>query len=324
VLAAGAIASPMLLQLSGVGPPELLSELGVDVVHALPGVGANLQDHLEVYQSYEVLGPHSLAPHLSLVGKGTLGAHWLCTKEGLGATNHFEVGGFVRSRAGVKAPDVQLHFLPIGMSYDGVTLAPSKTGHSMQCHVGYNKSPSRGHVRPAGPLGDAPVLPIAKFNYMSTEEDWQGMRAAVRITRELLAQPAFKALCGEEISPGAQAQTDAELDEYLIEHLESAYHPCGTCKLGPAEDPTAVVAASGAVHGVRGLRVADSSIFPEIPNGNLNAPTIMTAEKMADHILGRGMLQPDVAQADATWVDPEWRTRQREREPLVKTWDCVF
>merc|ERR1712086_14208 len=326
VLSAGSIASPMLLQQSGVGPPELLAELGLPLVHALPGVGGNLMDHLEVYQSYEVKQDVSLAPHLSLVGKGSLGAHWLCTKQGLGATNHFETGGFVRSRAGVESPDVQIHFLPIGMSYDGVTLADSKTGHSMQMHVGYNKSPSRGTVRPAGPLTQdtTPVMPIAKFNYMSTDEDWRGMRTAVRISREIVAQPAFADLCGDEISPGAQAQTDAELDKFLIEHLESAYHPCGTCKLGPSSDPTAVVGADGAVHGIQGLRVVDASVFPEIPNGNLNSPTIMTAEKMADHILGKGMLQPDVAQANATWVDPEWKTRQREREPLVKTWDGVF
>jgi choline dehydrogenase len=237
ILSAGAIGSPLLLQLSGVGPPELLNDLGIDVVHASPGVGSNLMDHLEVYQSYEVLKPVSLAPHLSLVGKGTLGARWIVTKKGLGSTNHFETGGFVRSRAGVEAPDVQLHFLPIGMSYDGVTLAESKTGHSMQFHVGYNKSPSRGHVKALSPLplGGAPpqpVLPSVRFNYMSTEEDWRGMRAAIRLTREIVAQPAFKGLAGDEISPGGQAQTDAELDEYLIEHLESAYHPCGTCKMG--------------------------------------------------------------------------------------------
>ncbi|EOD06447.1 choline dehydrogenase [Emiliania huxleyi CCMP1516] len=339
VLCAGSIASPMLLQLSGVGPPKLLSELGVGV------------DHMEVYQSYEVLKPVSLASHLSLAGKGSLGAHWLVTKEGLGATNHFEVGGFVRSRPGVEAPDIQLHFLPIGMSYDGVTLAPSSTGHSMQAHVGYNKSPSRGYkkkntyycIQLALERTRSPVKPIARFNYMSTDEDWRGFRAAIRITREIMAQPAFDGLCGDEIQPGYAAQTDAEaspprawspprgprgggreIDEFLIEHLESAYHPCGTCKMGPASDPTAVVGADGAVHGVRKLRVVDASLFPVIPNGNLNSPTIMTAEKMADHILGQGMLPPDTAQAAKTWVDPEWRSRQRERAPKVKTWDGVF
>lgn len=326
IVSAGSIASPMLLQLSGLGPKQLLEELGVEVVKEMPGVGANLQDHLEVYQSFEVLKPVSLAPHLSLVAKGSLGAYWMITKKGLGATNHFETGGFVRSRPGVEAPDIQLHFLPIGMSYDGVTLAASSTGHSMQLHVGYNKSPSRGHVRATAPLTDdrAPILPSVRFNYMSTEEDWKGFRTAIRISREIMAQPAFEGLCGPEISPGAQMQTDAEIDEFLIEHLESAYHPCGTCKMGPESDPSAVVGADGAVHGVQGLRVVDASVFPVIPNGNLNSPTIMTAEKMADHILGKGMLPPDVAQAQATWTDPEYMTRQREKAPLVKTWDGVF
>jgi choline dehydrogenase len=202
ILSAGAIASPMLLQLSGVGPPELLEDLGIPVVKAMPGVGANLQDHLEVYQSYEVKKPVSLVPHVSLVGKGTLGAYWLCTKKGLGATNHFEAGGFVRSRAGVEHPDIQLHFLPIGMSYDGVTLAKSSTGHSMQLHVGYNRSPSRGHVKATSALTEdlTPIVPSVRFNYMSTEEDWKGFRTAVRITREIMAQPAMKELCGPEIS----------------------------------------------------------------------------------------------------------------------------
>jgi choline dehydrogenase len=326
ILSAGAIASPMLLQLSGVGPPELLEDLGIPLVRSMPGVGANLQDHLEVYQSYEVLKPVSLVPHVSLVGKGTLGAYWLCTKKGLGATNHFEAGGFVRSRAGVEHPDIQLHFLPIGMSYDGVTLAKSSTGHSMQLHVGYNRSPSRGHVKATSALTEdlTPIVPTVRFNYMSTEEDWKGFRTAVRITREIMAQPAMKELCGPEISPGAQAQTDAEIDEFLIEHLESAYHPSGTCKMGPSSDPTAVVGADGKVHGIQGLRVVDASVFPTIPNGNLNSPTIMTAEKMADHILGKGMLPPDVEQAKATWIASEWETKQRENEPLVKAWDGVF
>ena len=326
LVAAGAIASPQLLQCSGVGPPELLTRLGVGVVAARAGVGANLQDHLEVYHQFEVVQPVSLQPRLGLLSKGAIGARWLLRGDGLGATNHFEAGGFVRSRAGVEWPDVQLHFLPVALSYDGTTVAPTATGHSLQMHVGYNRSPSRGTVHATGAAaaaGGAPPPPRVRFNYMATDEDWRGFRAAVRIAREIVAQPAFDGLIGPEVTPGAAAQTDAQLDEFLVEHLESAYHPCGTCRMGAAADADAVVDGAGRVHGVDGLRVVDASIFPTVPNGNLNAPTIMAAEKVADHILGRA-LPPDHAAAAATWVDPEWRTRQRERPPMRRVWDGQF
>ena len=331
IVAAGAIASPQLLQLSGVGPPKLLGELGVPLVVPLAGVGANLQDHLEVYHQFEVAQPVSLQPHLNLVRKGAIGARWLLSGDGLGATNHFEAGGFVRSRPGVAWPDVQLHFLPVALSYDGMTVAPTSTGHSLQMHVGYNRSPSRGHVHASAPLPPpssggraAPAAPPrVRFNYMAHEEDWRGFRAAVRIAREIVAQPCFDGLIGDEITPGKRAITDADLDAYLVEHLESAYHPCGTCKMGSAADGRAVVDGACRVHGVDGLRVVDASIFPTVPNGNLNAPTIMAAEKAADLILGTP-LPPDAAAASATWIDPEWRTRQREREPMRATWDRRF
>jgi choline dehydrogenase len=293
-------------------------------------------DHLEVYHQFEVSKPVSLQPHLNLLAKGLIGAEWLVAGSGLGATNHFEAGGFMRSRAGVEWPDVQIHFLPVALSYDGTTVAETRTGHSLQMHVGYNRSPSRGFVRASAPLppvacngaGDLatappPPPPVVRFNYMSDEEDWRGFRAAVRIAREIVAQPAFDGLIGPEVTPGAAAHTDAELDQFLVEHLESAYHPCGTCRMGAARDKMAVVDGGGRVHGVDGLRVVDASVFPTIPNGNLNAPTIMLAEKMADHILGRA-LPPDHAQAAATWIDPEWRTRQRERPPVRKQWDGEF
>ena len=234
----------------------------------------------------------------------------------------------VRSRADVEWPDIQLHFLPVALSYDGTTVAPTKTGHSLQMHVGFNRSPSRGYVRVTEPLpppsADGRTAPPAaaprvRFNYMSREEDWVGFRAAVRIAREIVSQPVFEGIIGPEVTPGAQAQSDAELDEYLREHLESAYHPCGTCRMGRKDDPLAVVDGAGRVHGVDGLRVVDASVFPTIPNGNLNAPTIMTAEKMADHILRRA-LPADHAQAEATWIDPQWRDRQREAPPLRQTW----
>lgn len=328
---AGAIASPQLLQQSGVGPPDLLTRLGVPIVAARRGVGHNLMDHLEVYHQYEVSQPVSLQPHLSLLRKGAIGARWLLCGDGLGATNHFEAGGFVRSRAGVEWPDVQLHFLPVAVSYDGESVAPTSTGHSLQMHVGFNRSPSRGHVHASAQLAaraGAPPPPRVRFNYMSTEEDWRGFRAALRIAREIAAQPALSTLIGPELSPGAKAQSDAEIDEYLLAHLESAYHPCGTCRMGSAADGDAVVDGAGRVFGTHSLRVCDASVFPTLPNGNLNAPTIMTAEKMADHIGGiRGVddaLPPDRAAAAATWIDPGWRTRQREGEPLRRTWDGEF
>jgi len=338
ILAAGSIASPHLLQVSGVGPSELLSDLGVPIVAAREGVGANLQDHLEVYHSFEVVKPisvqphfeqfaASLQPHLWLWRKALIGAQWLLYRDGLGATNHFEAGGFVRSRAGVEWPDVQLHFLPVALSYDGVSVAKTTTGHSLQMHVGYNKSPSRGSVAASSSVPDddtgLPAPPVVRFNYMSTEEDWHGFRAALRIAREIVSQPVFDGIIGPEIAPGAAAQTDEQLDAFLKEHLESAYHPCGTCKMGSASDPTAVVDTAGRVFGVSGLRVVDASIFPEIPNGNLNAPTVMTAEKMTDAILGT-KLPPDVSGAAATWIDPEWKSRQRERPPMRQTWDGQF
>ena len=161
------------------------------------------------------------------------------------------------------------------------------------------------------------------FNYMAEEDDWRGFRAALRIAREIVAQPAFDGLIGPEVTPGAHAASDAALDAYLVEHLESAYHPCGTCRMGAPADPLSVVDGAGRVVGVRRLRVIDASIFPTIPNGNLNAPTIMAAEKLADHVLGAA-LPPDHAAADATWVDPEWRTRQRERPPVRRMWDGVY
>ena len=268
----------------------------------------------------------SLQTHLDPMSKGVIGARWLLRGDGLGATNHFEAGGFVRSRAGVEWPDVQFHFLPVALSYDGTTVAETSTGHSLQMHVGYNRSPSRGYVHAtssAHKSGGAPPPPTVRFNYMSQEEDWRGFRAAIRIAREVAAQPAFDGLIGPEVSPGAKAESDSELDEYLVEHLESAYHPCGTCKMGGKEDQGAVVDSEGRVYGVEGLRVVDASIFPTIPNGNLNGPTIMTAEKMADHILGRS-LAADVKGAASTWVDPEWKVRQRERAPARKVWDGVF
>ena len=305
---------------------ELLARLGVGVVAARAGVGANLQDHLEVYHQFEVAQPVSLQPRLGLLSKGAIGARWLLRGDGLGATNHFEAGGFVRSRAGVEWPDVQLHFLPVALSYDGTTVAPTATGHSLPMHVGYNRSPSRGTVHATGAAAAAGERAAAAARASTTcRRTRTGAASARRCASRARSSrsPPSTASSAPEVTPGARAQTDAQLDEFLVEHLESAYHPCGTCRMGAAADADAVVDGAGRVHGVDGLRVVDASIFPTVPNGNLNAPTIMAAEKVADHILGRA-LPPDHAAAAATWVDPEWRTRQRERPPMRRVWDGQF
>ncbi|EAR49740.1 choline dehydrogenase [Oceanicola granulosus HTCC2516] len=302
ILAASSINSPKLLMLSGIGPGAHLREHGIEVVADRPGVGRNLQDHLELYIQQAAIKPVSLYRYWNLIGKGVIGAQWLFTRTGLGASNQFESAGFIRSRAGVEYPDIQFHFLPIAVRYDGKVAAE---GHGFQAHVGPMRSVSRGEVtlRSADP-NDAPRI---LFNYMSHESDWEDFRTCIRLTREIFAQPAFDEFRGREIQPGADAQSDEALDAFIREHAESAYHPCGTCRMGAADDPTAVVDPECRVIGVEGLRVADSSIFPRITNGNLNAPSIMTGEKAADHILGRRLPASNVE----PWVHPEWRTAQR-------------
>jgi len=300
-----------------------LSELGVDCMVESKGVGQNLQDHLEVYFQHECTDKApSLKPYLSLIQKALIGIRWILFRDGLGATNHFEAAAFIRTKAGVEYPDIQYHFLPVAVSYDGVTTAPTKTGHSFQLHLGHNRSMSRGEIKAVST--DMAIAPKLRFNYMSRDEDWEDWRTALRLTREIIDQPCFDGVRGDEIAPGVAAQTDEELDEYLKEHLESAYHPCGTCKMGAEDDPMAVVGPDGAVYGTDGLRVVDASIFPSITNGNLNAPTIMTAEKMADAILGLPPLPPsDVPAANNAprgWVDPSWRENQREYAPMVPTY----
>jgi choline dehydrogenase len=224
-------------------------------------------------------------------------------KSGLGATNHFETCGFIRSRAGVRIPDIQYHFLPLAVSYDGRSLA---TRHGFQAHVGPMRSKSRGWVRLAS--AEARDKPRIRFNYMSAPEDWEEMRACVRLTREIFAQKAFDPYRGEELSPGAAVTSDAAIDAFIRERVESAYHPSCSCRMGRADDRLAVVDPEARVIGVEGLRVVDSSIMPSITTGNLNAPTIMIGEKAADHILGRPLLPRSNA---GYWVAPEWETRQR-------------
>jgi choline dehydrogenase len=303
IIAASSINSPRLLQLSGIGDASQLKTVGVEPLHHLPGVGENLHDHLEVYFQYECLLPVSLYPKLGLFAKGLIGAEWLIWKSGLGATNHFESCGFIRSRAGIEYPDIQYHFLPIAIRYDGRSAAPT---HSFQVHVGPMRSKSRGYVRLRSPDPFEP--PVIRFNYMSHPDDWEEFRACVRLTREIFEQPAFAEYKGREIQPGDRAVTNEDIDAFIRDHAESAYHPCGTCRMGAADDPLAVVDSECRVIGIENLRVADSSIMPRVTNGNLNGPTIMIGEKAADHILGRDLLPPSNLEP---WINPNWRSSQR-------------
>jgi choline dehydrogenase len=285
LLCGGAIASPAILQRSGVGPAPLLRSLDIPVVADLPGVGANLQDHLEVYVQYACTKPVSLYPALRLWNRLVIGAEWLWRGTGLGASNLFEAGGFIRSNGNVEWPNLQFHFLALAMSYDGTNAVNT---HGFQTHVGPMRSPSRGRivVRSRAP-GEPPSI---LFNYMSAEQDWREFRGGIRITRDIVGQKALDPYRGREISPGADIQSDAELDDFVRKRAETAFHPCGSCRMG--SDEMAVVDGQGLVHGLNGLRVIDASIMPQIITGNLNAPTIMMAEKLADIIRGRPPLPP--------------------------------
>lgn len=302
ILSASAINSPKLLMLSGIGDGRALADNGIDVVADRPGVGRNLQDHLELYVQMASSQPITLFRYWNLLGKAYVGARWLLFGDGPGASNQFESAAFIRSRAGVRYPDIQYHFLPIAVRYDGKVAAE---GHGFQAHVGPMRSPSRGTVTLRS--GDPAAAPSIRFNYMSTEQDWQDFRTCIRLTREIFAQDAFKPFVRHEIQPGAAVQSDDELDGFIRDHVESAYHPCGTCRMGRRDDPNAVVDPTGAVIGVARLRVADSSIFPRITNGNLNAPSIMVGEKIADEVLGRHLPRENAQ----PWIHPAWETRQR-------------
>ncbi|SFO74394.1 choline dehydrogenase [Ectopseudomonas composti] len=288
LLCAGAIASPQILQRSGVGPAALLNELDVPLVHALPGVGQNLQDHLEMYLQYACTQPVSLYPALKLLNQPGIGAQWLFAGNGIGASNQFEAGGFIRTRQEFAWPNIQFHFLPVAINYNG---SNAVNEHGFQAHVGSMRSPSRGRIQIKSK--DPRQHPSILFNYMSHEQDWQEFRDGIRLTREIMAQPALDPYRGREISPGAHVQSDAELDAFIREHAETAFHPSCSCKMG--EDDMAVVDAQGRVHGLQGLRVVDASIMPEIITGNLNATTIMMAEKIADRIRGRQPLPRSTA-----------------------------
>ena len=303
ILAASSINTPKLLMLSGIGAAAHLAAHGVTVAADRPGVGANLQDHLEIYMQFASKQPITLYKYWNLWGKAVIGAQWLFTGKGLGASNQFESCAFIRSAPGVDYPDIQYHFLPIAVRYDGKA---SAEGHGFQAHVGPMRSKSRGAVTLRS--GDARDAPVIRFNYMSHPDDWEEFRRAVRLTREIFAQPAFAPYVKHEIQPGPAHQTDAGIDAFIRAHAESAYHPCGTARMGRRDDPMAVVDPACRVIGVDGLRVADSSIFPRVTNGNLNAPSIMVGEKAADHVLGKPMLAPANAEP---WMNPDWQAAQR-------------
>jgi choline dehydrogenase len=303
IVSAGSINSPKLLKLSGIGPAAELRKHGIAVLSDLPGVGENLQDHLEFYFQVACTQPITLYSSMGLFARAMIGARWLLTKDGLGATNHFETGGFIRSRAGVPYPDIQFHFLPLAVTYDGSSLARE---HGFQAHVGPMRSKSRGFVRLAS--ADARDKPRILFNYLRHADDLVEMRACVRLTREIFAQAAFDPYRGREMQPGEHIVTDEQIDSFVRSKVESAYHPSCSCRMGRRGDPMAVVDPEARVMGVERLRVVDSSIMPSITTGNLNAPTIMLAEKCADHILGKPLLAPAEA---GFYMAPDWRSAQR-------------
>ena len=304
ILSASSFNSPKLLMLSGIGPADHLKEHGIEVVHDLPGVGQNLQDHLEVWVQQECTQKITLNSWLGPLAKAWIGANWLFLKRGLGTSNQFESNGYIRSRAGMKYPDIQFHFLAGAIAYDG---SSAFKGHGFQVHLGANKPKSRGWVKLKSADPEAP--PEIVFNYFAEEEDKEAFRAGLRWTREIFAQPALDEYRGKEVSPGPDVQTDEQIDQWLAETAETAYHPAGSCRMGT--DAMAVVDPECRVHGVRNLRVVDSSIMPTVTNGNLNAPTIMIGEKAADHILGRTPLRSDAP----SFAPDDWQTSQRVSAP---------
>jgi len=281
----GAINSPSLLQLSGIGNAAELQAVGVDVVQDLPGVGENLQDHLELYVQYACKQPVSMYPALKWYNQPKIGYDWLFHRKGAAATNHFEAGGFIRGNDRVTYPNLQFHFLPIAIRYDGS--APAQ-GHGFQLHVGPMNTDVRGHVKITSP--DATVYPEIFFNYLSTEQERREWIEAIKCSRKIIGQAAFDDLRGTELAPGPEVQGDEEILDFVAREGESAYHPSCTCKMG--YDNMAVVDAELRVHGVENLRVVDASVFPAITNGNIYAPVVMVAEKAADLILGNSPEPP--------------------------------
>ncbi|OWJ67625.1 choline dehydrogenase [Inquilinus limosus] len=301
ILCGGAINSPQLLMLSGVGPADHLRRHGIAVTHDLPGVGRNLQDHLELYIQYECKQPITLYSVENPLFKAKVGVEWFMFRSGLCTSAHLEAGGFIRSRAGIRHPDIQYHFLPSVVNDHG-----RKPGdrHAFQAHAGTMRATSRGWVELRS--ADPRAKPILQPNYLTTEDDRADMRACVRLTREIFAQAGFDPYRGAEMAPGVAVRTDDEIDAFIRAKADSAYHPSCTCKMGV--DEMAVVDPETRVRGLEGLRVVDASVMPSIVSGNLNAPTIMIGEKAADIILGRTPLPPSNA---PVYEAPDWRTAQR-------------
>ena len=304
ILSAGSIGSPSILQRSGIGPAQVLRAANVPVRVDAPGVGANLQDHLEVYFQYQCTQPITLNRELSWWRKGLIGARWVLTKKGLGASNHFESCGFIRSRAGLKWPNIQYHFLPGAMRYDG---RAAFAGDGFQVHVGPNKPKSRGRVviRSDNPFDPPSIL----FNYLQHEQDVRDWRDCIRLTREVLQQESLAPFRGDEIQPGFDVDSDDTIDHWVRNNVESAYHPSCTAKMGADDDAMAVLDSDCRVRKVEGLRVVDSSIFPTITNGNLNAPSMMVAERAADIIRGKRLLSENAP----VWEPDNWQELQRSR-----------
>src|SRR5438067_1154626 len=282
ILCGGAINSPQILQLSGVGNARELEALGVDVVHDLPGVGEHLQDHLDVYVQYACTQPVSVQPALKKWKRPYIGARWLFFRSGPGASNHFEAGGFVRSNAEVRYPNLMFHFLPLAIRYDGSAPAAA---HGYQVHVGPMYSDARGSVKIVS--ADPRTKPALRFNYLSTAQDRREWVEAIRVARSILDQPAFDAYNGGETSPGPSVQTDDEVLDWVARDAETALHPSCTCAMGSVVDPSTM-----RIYGLDGLRVVDASVFPFVPNGNIYAPVMMVAEKAADLIKGDTPLAP--------------------------------
>lgn len=308
IVCAGPINSPKLLMLSGIGPAAHLREHGIEVVHDLPGVGENLHDHLEIWMQQECIQPITLNGVLGPLSKAWIGLRWLLFKDGLGASNHLEANGHIRSRPGIPYPDIQYHLLGGAIAYDG---SSSFKGDGFQAHIIQGKPKSRGRLTLHST--NPKEAPRMQFNYLAEAYDRQVFRDGIRLTREIFAQPALDPYRGSEILPGPDVQTDDEMDEFVSQNAVTAYHPCGTCKMGT--DPMAVVDPETRVHGIDGLHVIDSSIMPFVPNGNLNAPTIMIGEKGADHVLGEGMLPASNARY---YRAPNWEQSQRPDSPQVR------
>ncbi len=287
VLCGGAINSPQLLQLSGVGNADELGALGIDVVHDLPGVGEHLQDHLEVYIQYACKQPVSVAPYMKWRWRPWVGLQWLVLRSGPGATNHFEAGGFVRGNDDVAYPNLMFHFLPIAVRYDGS--APA-SDHGYQVHIGPMYSDSRGSVKITS--RDPSVHPALRFNYLSTEQDRREWVEAIRVARSILNQPAFDPFNAGELSPGPSVETDEEILAWVAKDGETALHPSCTCRMG-TDELSVVDPDTMRVHGLQGLRVVDASVMPYVTNGNIYAPVMMVAEKAADLILGNTPLPPE-------------------------------